>query len=197
MRLIGLCGRSGSGKSTFSKIALELGIKTIDCDAVYKEMVSRPSPCLEELRVAFGDEIINQGALNRRILAPIVFSDKSKLNLLNTITHKHITQEIERIISNYKEEEIILLDAPTLFESGLDNKCQCVVAVVCSDEVSIQRIIQRDGISKEDAVLRLANQKPLEFYYKNCHIVIENNSTEEEFKYNSINVINKLKEDKL
>ncbi len=195
MRLIGLCGRSGSGKSSFSKIASEYGIITIDCDAVYKELVSRPSECLMELQEAFGDEIITDGVLNRRVLAPIVFSDNEKLQILNSITHKHITAEIKKILAKIPDNSIVLLDAPTLFESGLDKECESVVAVVCNDEICLQRIVQRDGISKDAAHARLNNQKSLEFYYKNCNYVLENNGTEDEFILNSQKLIKELREE--
>jgi len=197
MRLIGLCGRSGSGKSSFSQIAETFGIKTIDCDRVYKEMVSRPSECLEELRLAFGDGIISNGALNRRVLAPIVFSDKSKLELLNRITHKHITAKVKSILSQLEKDDIVLLDAPTLFESGLNKECDSIIAVVCSDEVSIGRIMSRDNISREDAISRLSNQKPLDFYYKHCNIIIENNETVNEFKKKAEELLKSLKEGSL
>ncbi len=194
MRLIGLCGRSGSGKSSFSQLAESFGIKTIDCDAVYKEMVSRPSECLDELRAAFGDGIIKDGGLNRRVLAPIVFSDKSKLELLNKITHKHITAKVKSILLSLEKESVVLLDAPTLFESDLNKECHGIIAVVCDDETSIKRIMCRDNLTRDDAIARLSNQKSLEFYYNNCNYIVENNGTQEEFKQNAVKVIKKLKE---
>ncbi len=195
MRLIGLCGRSGSGKSSFTKLAADYGIKTIDCDAVYRSLVSRPSECLMEIAKAFGASVIENGALNRRVLAPIVFSDKEKLNLLNSITHKHIKNEIYKILQSSNSQETFILDAPTLFESGLNKDCRIIVAIVADDEISIDRIVKRDGISKEEAAKRLSNQHPIDFFYKNCNYVLENNSSLEEFNTKAKKLLEYIKEE--
>ncbi len=195
MRLIGLCGRSGSGKSSFTRLAQEYGIKTIDCDAVYRDLVSHPSECLSEIAKAFGTSVIENGALNRRVLAPIVFSDKEKLNLLNSITHKHIKNEVYNILRSADEKETFILDAPTLFESGLDKDCHIIVAIVADDRISIERIVKRDGISPEEAAKRLSNQHPMEFFYKNCNYVLENNSSLEDFNTKSRKLLQHIKEE--
>ena len=197
MRLIGLCGRSGSGKGEFSKIAQNEGIKTVDCDAVYKEIVSKPSPCLWELAQEFGDEIVKDGALNRRVLAPIVFSDKDKLKRLNEIASKHILLKLDEIFSSCGENELLILDAPTLFENGLEKRCNVVVAVLASDEIAAERITKRDGITKEEALLRLSNQPSFDFFETHCDHIIYNNSTYDDFASSAKQLILKLKEELL
>lgn len=197
MRLIGLCGRSGSGKSLFSTLAQARGLTVIDCDAIYKNLVSYRSQCLIDIESAFGREVIENNSLNRRALAPIVFSNKAKLELLNSITHKHILAEIENILLNADEKSIVILDAPTLFESGLNEKCQEIIAIVAPDELCVSRIISRDGIDRDSAVSRLSNQKPTEFYIENCDIIIYNDTTEEDYKNASLQVIKSLKEGSL
>jgi dephospho-CoA kinase len=194
MRLIGLCGRSGSGKGVFSSIAAKNGIFVIDCDAVYKELVSKPTALLLELGKEFGNEIINNGALNRRILAPIVFNDKEKLLILNKISHKHIRAEIEKIITSLPEETVVLLDAPTLFESGIDEMCDLIIGVVASDEICVSRIVKRDNITEEEAKLRLANQYSLEFIIDNCDCIIYNDQTLCDFELSSLETVNNIKE---
>ncbi len=193
MKLIGLCGRSGSGKGVFAQCAMNSGIKVLDCDKIYQELVSRPTPCLYEIAEHFGEDSILNGSLNRRYLAPIVFSSKSKLELLNKITHKYITAEIDNILSSANHEDIYILDAPTLFESGLNVKCLHIVAVISDDENCIKRIIARDNISIEEAFSRLNSQYSADFLARNCDIIIYNNSTLEEYKMKCIDVINKLK----
>jgi dephospho-CoA kinase len=194
MRLIGLCGRSGSGKGVFSSIAAKNGIFVIDCDAVYKELVSKPTALLLELGKEFGNEIINNGALNRRILAPIVFNDKEKLSILNKISHKHIRAEIEKIITSLPEETVVLLDAPTLFESGIDEMCDLIIGIVASDEICVSRIVKRDNITEEEAKLRLANQYSLEFIIDNCDCIIYNDQTLCDFELSSLETVNNIKE---
>lgn len=194
MRLIGLCGRSGSGKGVFSTVASQNGIFVIDCDAVYKDLVSKPTDLLSELESEFGNEIIKNGALDRRTLAPIVFSNKEKLSKLNEISHKYVRAEIERIVSSLPDEMIVLLDAPTLFESGIDEMCDLIVGVIASDELCISRIIKRDNISEEEAKLRLANQNSLEFIVDNCDCIIYNDQTLSDFEKSSIEIIKSIKE---
>lgn len=194
MRVIGLCGRSGSGKGVFCDTARTLGLKVIDCDAVYKELVSRPSECLLEIANHFGDEVIKDGALDRRYLAPIVFSDKEKLTLLNNITHKHILNEVFSIINSCNDSDTVLLDAPTLFESGLDARCDRIVAIIAPDEQSVSRIVIRDGISEEEARKRLSNQPTIDFLVENSDVVVYNDSSLENFKNASCDAIKTLTE---
>ena len=113
MRVIGLCGRSGSGKGVFSAVALEKGMTVIDCDAIYREMVSHPSECLSEIETEFGKEVIKNASLDRRALSKIVFADKEKLNRLNEITHKYVLAEIERIIELLPDDSTMGFRNPT------------------------------------------------------------------------------------
>ncbi len=194
MRLIGLCGRSGSGKSSFCSVAKECGLIVIDCDAVYKELVSKESECLKEIGENFGNEFIKDGYLNRKELAKIVFSDKEKLNLLNTVTHKHIRLEIDRILKTLPEASTVILDAPTLFESGIDQICEHIVSIIATDDYCKARIIARDGISEEQALSRLSNQPKNDFLIEHSDTVIYNDTTLEAFLEASEGVATSLKE---
>lgn len=197
MRLIGLCGRSGSGKTVFSDSASKLGFIVVDCDKVYSSLVDKRTKCLDELEKRFGSEVIKDNSLNRAKMAEIVFSDEKKLALLNKITHKHVIKEVEKIIKSSPEESIILLDAPTLFESGLDKRCDLVVAVLSDDENCVKRIVERDGITKEKALSRLNSQKSAEFLIENCDVIVYNDSTLEVFEKSCLDVCEKIKEGSL
>ncbi len=196
MRLIGLCGRSGSGKSSFCKLALELGFKVIDCDLVYNELVSKRTPCLDELEANFGKTVIENDSLNRKKLAPIVFSDREKLELLNKITHKHISNRVFEILAEYGENAFVILDAPTLFESGLDNQCESVIGIIAPDELCISRIIKRDGITEQQAASRLSNQLTNDFIIEHSDYIVYNETTQEAFREASQGLLVSLKEDK-
>ncbi len=182
MRVIGLSGRSGSGKGVFSELALEKGMTVIDCDAVYREMVSRPSDCLREIETEFGSEVIKNSALDRRALSKIVFSDREKLNRLNEITHKYVLSEIERVIELSSEDSTVIIDAPTMFESGCDKYCDLIVGIVAPDDACISRIVKRDGISESDAKSRLANQYSNNFIIEHSDVIIYNDSDIAEYK---------------
>ena len=193
MRLIGLCGRSGSGKSVFAEVAKEYGITVVDCDELYAEMVSKPSPCLAEIEKNFGVEAVKGGALDREYMAPLVFGDKQKLALLNKITHKHITSELEKIFKTFGEDEVVILDAPTLFESGLEQKCELIISVIAPYDDCVKRITERDNIPVEKAEARLASQKTDEFLIENSDILVYNDSSLQAFETACGDIAQKLK----
>ncbi len=194
MRLIGLCGRSGSGKGAFCRLAFQNGFYVIDCDAVYKDLVSYRSPCLLEIADNFGAEVIRDDSLDRRYLAPIVFSDPEKLKLLNKITHKYITQEVQSILSSLPEDAFVILDAPTLFESGMDELCDLIVGIIAPDELCIDRIVSRDNISREEAMLRLSKQLSAETIIESSDCLVYNESSIEDFYNSSELLLNEIRE---
>ena len=164
MKIIGLCGGSGSGKGSACKIFGEFGIPCIDTDAVYRELTSVPGECLTALQNEFGSEIITEsGTLNRKKLASIVFSGEdsnTRLEKLNEITHKFILDETRRRIDNYRSMDAVaaIVDAPALFESGFDRECDVLVLVVAEKELRITRIMSRDGITRKEAEQRINSQ---------------------------------------
>lgn len=180
--LIGLCGRSGSGKGYVCRKFAALGIPSVDTDAVYREMTGPAdvlSPCMRELADAFGKAIVcADGSLNRRALASVVFGDNTdeKRDLLNRVTHKHILKRTAKIAAQYASNgaTAVIIDAPLLFESGFDAHCDCTVCVTAPDDVSVVRIIQRDGITEEEAYRRLSSQLPAEELIGRCDYHIQN-----------------------
>lgn len=184
VKIVGMCGRSGSGKGYASKRFIARGIPVIDTDKVYRGLVeceNEPlSECLAELTHEFGEDIIDErGCLDRRALSEIVFAVGAggKLNRLNKITHKYILMETQRIISNLaaKGAAAVVIDAPVLFESGFNSICDVTVFVSAPDDICIERIMQRDGISYNAALRRLASQKSEAELRSLCDDEIKNN----------------------
>lgn len=180
MKVIGLCGGSGSGKGTVASLFAEHGFLHIDADEVYHRLTSRKTPCLDELIREFGDGIITaEGALDRRALAEIVFSGQNvnARERLNAISHAHVLREIRRIIKDADGKySAVLVDAPLLFESGFDAECDLVVAVVVPREERIRRIIARDNITKEAAASRIDAQISDSELTSRADFVIKNDS---------------------
>lgn len=174
MFTVGLTGMSGAGKSYVSAYLCDNGFYIINADEIYHELVSCESACIRELESVFGSAIINTDrSLNRAELAKIVFSDRKKLGILNTVTHKYVLNEMRlRIAGN---SGICIADVPQLFESGFDSECDITVAVVAERDVCLSRIIERDGLTREQAEKRLNNQHDAEFFKSHCDIIIENN----------------------
>ena len=179
MKIIGLCGGSGSGKGSVSAIFLKLGVPSVDTDAVYHELVSSDSPCLRELVREFGSEILKDGALNRKALAEIVFADEEKRIILNRISHSHVLSFTDTILDGYRAQgfSYAIVDAPLLFESGFDKRCDYTLCVLSDREKRIARIIDRDGISREAAEKRIDSQLSDGELLKRCDFSVYNNST--------------------
>lgn len=179
MTIIGLCGNSGSGKGTVCESFFNYGIPSIDADIVYRDLTVVNSTLTQELSDKFGSEILNTDlSLNRKALADIVFSDKSGglLRQLNKITHSSIIAETERRIAEMEKNGItaVVFDAPLLFESEFDKKCDFIIAVTANKNDKIQRIMQRDGIDYKRADARISSQLSEEFLIEHSDYVIEN-----------------------
>ena len=174
--IIGLTGQSGAGKSTVSCLFERDGFYIINADRVSHKVTSTPE-VLSLLKENFGDGIISEtGGLNRRALANIVFTNKEKLQLLNSLLFPIITKEIEKMIDE-TDKEFVLLDAPQLFESGADKKCDKIISVIAPRDILIERAVERDDISHEEAENRLKSQYTQKFFIDNSNYIIENKTT--------------------
>lgn len=191
--IIGLTGPTGSGKSSVSKTAEALGFKVIDCDTVARKATEKGSDGLKALTAAFGEDILfNDGTLNRRLLANKAFSSKEKTQLLNDTIFPFI---IKLIKAEIKDGDYIL-DAPTLFESGLDSICDRTVGILADSEIRLKRIIERDKLTINDAKVRMNAGKSDEFYLKNADFIIYNNADEQVFKREFSVLLKNIQEEK-
>lgn len=190
MKIIGITGNSGSGKSTVCEIIKEnYNAKIIDADKVAKSLTTPDTEYFKDIINTFGKSILDENKrLNRKKLADIVFNSKEKKLLLDKLTFKYVVEEIKREIKNVQNYDYILLDVPLLFESNLDEICDLTIGVIASEDVKIKRIMQRDNISLEKAKSRLNSQSKEEFYIKNCDYIINNKEKLNEI----INQINKI-----
>lgn len=178
--VVGLTGQTGAGKSTVSEVFVQNGFCLIDADAISRLVVKRGSHCLADLCECFSEDILREdGELNRHALADIVFSDCHKLEMLNTIMYPYIMGEILRMIHRFSQQnrKLILLDAPTLFESRADDFCDLIISVVADAEIRKLRIMQRDHISEQTAQKRMAAQLPEAFFREHSDTVLENNAS--------------------
>jgi dephospho-CoA kinase len=195
--VVGLTGQTGAGKSTVSKVFAENGFSVINADKIARLVVEKGSKSLAELEESFGDGIINENdELNRKALASIVFSDSKKLELLNTITYPYITREILKQIDSLSAqgELLILLDAPTLFESRADDFCELIISVIAHTDLRQQRIMERDSLTSEQALKRMNSQLPESFFIENSDFIIKNNKSMKNVFDISKEVSDKIKE---
>jgi len=194
--VVGLTGQTGAGKSTVSKVFSENGFAVINADLISRQVVEKGSPCLGELVEIFGEGILNPDkTLARKTLGNIVFSDKTKLEMLNTTIYPYITSEILKEIKQYSDsgKKLVLLDAPTLFESHADDFCEIIISVLSDEKLREERIINRDGLTKKQANDRMNSQLDAEYFASHSDYVIENNDTLEALDSISREVSDKIK----
>lgn len=188
--VIGLTGGSGCGKSIFAKAAVDLGFTHIDADVIGHNIIKKGSVAYNKIICSFGKEILDEnGEIIRRKLGEIVFSDADKLELLNSILHPLITNEITSMING-----------PTVIDGAVLHKtpdiiklCNYIVAIINSTERRIKFICDRDKIDKTSALKRISSQPDNDFYSKIADIVIDSDSDAEALYNKSIEVIKRCK----
>ena len=176
--IIGITGRSGSGKTTLLRVIEQRGGRVLDCDAIYHRLLDEDVAMLQEIGNAFPGSVRN-GVLDRRTLGQQVFSDQKKLKMLNKITHGRVKEEVLRLLSD--RPSLAAIDAIGLFEGGLAELCDHTVAVTAPEESRVQRLMQREGISREYALARISAQRPQEEFVSLCGYQLHNGGTADEF----------------
>ena len=182
LKMIGITGGSGAGKTTALNELKSLGALVIDCDALYHEMLNCDEKLGADIKESFPDVFTN-GEPDRRKLGKTVFNDAAALKRLNEITHGHIIRRVEELLRDHALNggTMAAIDAVELIESGLGAKCGILIAVTADAKKRVERITARDGVSEEYAMMRIKAQKPDSYYAENCDIVLENNGTDAEF----------------
>jgi dephospho-CoA kinase len=187
MKVLGLCGGSGSGKGCVSDILSGFGFAVFDTDKIYHSLLENDDGLTKALTNAFGGMILSDGRVDRKKLGAVVFSDKSGdgLKKLNTITHACILAEVRRGIEAAERDGKVccVVDAPLLFESGFDKECDVTLAVISSREKRISRIILRDSISIDEAERRINSQIDDERLVSLCDYAVFNNGDLDELRY--------------
>lgn len=184
MPVIGLTGGIASGKSLVSAILRELGAQIVDADQVARLVVEPGTAGWQEIREAFGDAVLNADAtINRKALGAIVFAGPDRLKKLNDITHPRIMSYTENEIAKYREgkgSKALILDAALLIEAGFYRLVDEVWLVFVTSDVQINRVMERDGLSREEAVQRINSQMSVAEKQKYAHVIIDNSGSMEE-----------------
>lgn len=178
MKILGLTGGSGTGKSAACTAFARLGCGIIDADATYRTLCDTCEPMLKEIQNIFGDVFSTDGKLDRKKLGAIVFADAQKLQQLNAITHPYIRQAARDAFAAYSKRGCLLCiyDAPVLFEGQMETLCDKTCAVLAARNTRIARIVARDAITEEYAALRIDAQKDDAFYRERCDYVVQNDA---------------------
>lgn len=177
--IIGLTGKTGSGKTTVAAALKEKGFYIIDGDKIAKEITQIGSPVLDKLKIVFGNDVVKEdGSLDRKLLSLRAFSSSENTQKLNEITHPAIRKIIQDEIIKAQKDGFdgIIIDAAALLDSDCKNDCDLIAVVHACEKIRLKRIIERDKISKNDAKIRMNAQKSDDFYLSHADIIIFNDS---------------------
>ena len=182
MKIVGITGLIASGKSTLSSYLKTFGYKIVDADTISRDITKKDKIGYEKVVEKFGKDILSSnGEIDRAKLSNKVFNDKNALKKLNDTLHPLIFQEIDRQLDSYKDEKTVFLDAPLLFETKLNEKCDEVILVVCDEEVQISRIQLRDNKDYDSAKKVIDSQIGKKFKIEHSNYIIDNNCDIERF----------------
>ncbi|MCJ7769635.1 MAG: dephospho-CoA kinase, partial [Dehalococcoidales bacterium] len=184
MKIIGLTGGIGSGKSTVAGLLIELGAVIIDADKIGHEVLESDSQAREQVIAAFGHCILNHdGSINRRELGRIVFADRNSLFRLNQIMHPLIYRVIKTKLEQYKEQgaRVVVIEAPLLIEASWATMVDAVW-VVAATEANILKRLEKTGLSRNEIVTRIRSQLTESERIKMANVVINNDYSFDELK---------------
>jgi len=178
MIIIGVTGSFGTGKSFVSSVFASLGAKVIDADRVAGSVFKKGSVLNREIAAAFGSKMIRpDGTIDRKRLAGMVFSDKLSLRRLNRLVHPGIIKKIKDIVRRSGRGKIIVIDAPLLFETKLENFVDHIVVVKASLEKQVSRCGKKLCLKKADILKRVRSQMPLKKKIRRADFIVDNNGT--------------------
>ncbi|MFB9080927.1 dephospho-CoA kinase [Flavobacterium procerum] len=174
-KVIGLTGGIGSGKTTIAHYFEELGVPVYIADDGAKRVMKSVS-VIEKIKIEFGESIFEDNVLNRSKLAEIVFNDKERLAVLNSLVHPAVKEDFEIWRKQHENYEYVIYEAAILFESGRYKECDLVITVTAPEEVRIERVIKRDNTTKEQVLSRMKMQWNDEKRISMSNFVINNNN---------------------
>lgn len=198
MRVIGLTGGIATGKSTVSEILKNAGAVIIDADRIARGVVKKNLPAYRKIVETFGESVLlPDGEINRKTLGHLVFNDPRKKKLLNASVHPLVRRETNRqlkALAKNQPDALVILDIPLLFEADMRIDLPEVIVVYAPEHVQIRRLIQRDGISQEEAMARIRSQMPIEEKKSLANMIIDNSGTIEQTRRQTLEIFQRLKD---
>jgi L-threonylcarbamoyladenylate synthase len=171
--VIGITGGTGAGKTTALHVIEEMGGRTLDCDLIYHQMLQYDEGLRSAIMAVFGNVFAADGALDRKKLGALVFGNKERMDRLNEIVFRFLRPELRRRIET-APSRLYGIDAVNLIEAGVEEICDCTIAVTSPVELRVRRIMARDGIDEQYARMRISAQKNDDFYREKCDFELEN-----------------------
>ena len=174
MKIVGLTGGIGSGKSTVLEIFKKIGISTYNADESAKKLISSNKKIIYSIKQLFGEEIYLEDELNSKLVSKIVFNDEEKLKSLNLIIHPEVAKDFDSFCIKNKDKKYIVKEAAIIFETKTENLFDKIIYVRAPKEIRVDRVMLRDDISKEDVLNRIRNQITEKSIIDKCDYIIDN-----------------------
>ena len=174
MKIIGLTGGIGSGKSSVLEIFKRIGISTYNADESAKELISSNKKIIFSIKQLLGEDIYNENELNSKLVSKIVFNDKEKLKSLNSIIHPEVAKDFDNFCFEHRNESYIIKEAAIIFETKTENLFNKIIYVKAPKEIRIDRVMKRDNLSREDVLNRIQNQINETSIIDKCDFIIDN-----------------------
>lgn len=196
MKLIGLTGGIGSGKSTVAQLLVRHGWELVDADQIARDIVEPGQPALAELAQAFGEDILQEdGSLDRGLLASRAFSNREKTAVLNSITHPRIHEETQARFDAARRAgaDFVVYDMPLLVDKGLHKDMDATIVVDVDAEERVRRLVAYRGLDEEDARRRIEAQIPDDVRRAAADFIIDNNGPREALGEQVEGVVEKLR----
>jgi dephospho-CoA kinase len=194
--IAGLTGGIASGKSTVSAFLEDAGAVIVDADKIAREVVQKGQPAWREIVNAFGPAILlPEGEINRILLAEIIFNDPDSKQMLNQIVHPEVISKTAARLAEIEKNQpdrVVILDVPLLIESGMDTGLSDIIVVYVPESVQIRRLMQRDALTRAQALSRIRSQMPIAEKKKRATIVIDNSGSLENTRIISLRVYQAL-----
>jgi len=194
MRIVGLTGGFGSGKSLVAFLFKSLGAKVVDADELGHKALKKDSTTYKRVVAAFGKNILLPDlSINRKALAGIVFADKKSLSKLNRIVHPGIIRGIVKRIHKTVKNEVLIVNAPLICETNITGLMNVLIVVKASKKNQIERCSRKFGMEEKDICRRIKMQMPLNRKIRMADYIVDNNGTKKETKRQVRKIWRKLK----
>ena len=174
MKIIGLTGGIGSGKSSVLEIFKKIGISTYNADESAKKLISSDKKIIYSIKQLFGEDIYDKNELNSKLVSKIVFNDKEKLKSLNSIIHPAVAIDFDNFCFKHRDETYIVKEAAIIFETKTENLFNKIIYVKAPKEIRVDRVMQRDNLSRDDVLNRIPNQINETSIIDKCDFIIDN-----------------------
>ena len=196
MVVAGLTGGIATGKSTVAAIFEKAGARLIDADRIAREAVRKDSPAYREILAHFGTEVLQEnGELDRKRLAAVIFGDPGEQRALERIVHPRVKEEIDLGIERVRRQApdaLVIVDIPLLYEAGMQHGLDAVIVVYAPENLQIERLMARDGLTRPEAVARIRAQMPIESKRALATYLIDNSGSIESTRAETLEVYRQL-----